>query len=46
LTATPSQRQGTTDDDRCDHQTAQFAAVLPAAGRHLSHGDTAIVIER
>lgn len=26
--------------------TAQFAAVLPAEGHHLSHGDTAIVIER
>ncbi len=26
--------------------TAQFAAVLPAEGHHLAHGDTAIVIER
>ncbi len=26
--------------------TAQFAAVLPAEGHQLSHGDTAIVIER
>jgi PTS system beta-glucosides-specific IIC component len=26
--------------------TAQFAAVLPAEGHHLTHGDTAIVIER
>ncbi|MGB7964396.1 MAG: beta-glucoside-specific PTS transporter subunit IIABC [Propionicimonas sp.] len=26
--------------------TAQFAAVLPAEGHHVSHGDTAIVIER